>query len=110
MEREYVKEDFVWKRLDCENAMVNHLGRLLRPWMDGRDSQVFTLTLTGVTRCKCIPTHNSRPSSAAEIDHFQAHCVPTWAMTGDLRPGTREACPLSSHSIASGTASRATEC
>jgi len=26
MEREYVKEDFVWKRLNCDGAMVNHLG------------------------------------------------------------------------------------
>jgi len=26
MEREHVNEDFVWKRLDCAGAMVNHLG------------------------------------------------------------------------------------
>src|SRR5712671_1041756 len=30
MKREYVKEDFVWKRLDCDRVMVNHLGRPLR--------------------------------------------------------------------------------
>jgi len=33
MEREYEKEDFIWKRLDCKGPVVNHLSRPVRQWM-----------------------------------------------------------------------------
>jgi hypothetical protein len=37
MEIEYVNDDFVWKRLDCDGAMVDHVGSFvpkIGPWTD----------------------------------------------------------------------------